>query len=434
MAERNLDIVINAKNNAEKELKSLGKSLEANKATIQKTTAVATAAFAGLTAAIGMSVKQYANAGDQVQKMALRTGMSTTALSELKHAAELSGTSLEKIEYATTRANRVFAKADEEGSKMRETLASLGVVVDDLSEMTVEERFMEMAMAVAAVEDPGRRAAAAFDVFGRAGTELMPLLNAGADGIREMREEAHRLGIVFDQEAADSAALFNDNMDRLGKSVDGVKFAVAEAFLPILTQLLEKMVPVITKVQDWIRENPTLTRNILIVVGALTGLVAVLGAVTLIMMTVNPISLAVVAAIVAITAVITAITQGLKLFGLTWSDVWNGIKQVTFSIINAVIAAFEAFINYQIWGLNKLIQAVNRVLSRMASIPGIGKKFAGIQIQEIQKVEFGRVGQDAGTNVNVTVNGDVSGEELISKVTSGMMYSLGHNIRVGSTI
>ena len=39
--------------------------------------------------------------------------------------------------------------------------------------------------------------------------------NEGADGIEKLRQEAHDLGIVFDQEGADSAAAMSDSMTRL---------------------------------------------------------------------------------------------------------------------------------------------------------------------------------------------------------------------------
>ena len=52
----------------------------------------------GGAAIIGFGIKavnSFADAGDAIQKMALRTGFSTEALSELKFAAEQSGASLE---------------------------------------------------------------------------------------------------------------------------------------------------------------------------------------------------------------------------------------------------------------------------------------------------------------------------------------------------
>ena len=430
MAERNLDIVINARNNADKELRSLGKTLEANKATIQKTAAVSGAAFAGLTAAVTMSVRAYANAGDQIQKMALRTGFSTTALSELKHAAELSGTSIEAIEKAAIKMGKTLLDASDESIMAQRAIERLGFSLDDLENKSPEERFFMLASAIADIEDPSRKSAVAMEIFGKQGVNLLPMLAAGADGIADMREEAHQLGIVFDQEAADAAALFNDNMDRLGKSVDGVKFAVAEAFIPVLTDLLEKVTPVIQRVQEWIKENPELTRNIILAVGAITGLIAVVSTITLMMMAFNPVIGLVVVAIASVMLVVQQLTRFMATFGVTWGDVWNGIKNVTSSIINGIISMIESYINYYVNAINTVIRGINNVISIASRIPGIGKKYSGLQITELSKVEFGRVGQADTNNVNVTVYGDVSGNALMEKVGSGIMGTLMHNVRV----
>ncbi|KKK73749.1 hypothetical protein LCGC14_2890710, partial [marine sediment metagenome] len=67
-------------------------------------------------AAIGAaaaSVKAFASMGDEVQKMAIRTGLSTEALSELRHAAEISGASLTTIEKGIKKMSKTIVDADE---------------------------------------------------------------------------------------------------------------------------------------------------------------------------------------------------------------------------------------------------------------------------------------------------------------------------------
>jgi hypothetical protein len=430
MAERNLNIVINAKNNATKEINGLSSALEKNKATIQKTTLAATAVFAGLTAAVGTSVRAFGSAGDQIQKMALRTGFSTTALSELKHVAEQSGTSIEKLEAAIMRSNRMLAQTDDEAVTAMRALDRLGLSAEELDKLGMEDRFFAMANAVAKIEDPGRRAATAMEVFGKSGTELLPMLASGADSIQAMREEAQRLGIVFDQEAADKAAAYTDAMDKMNKSVMGVKFALAEAFIPIIISATEKITELIVPVQRWLKENPELARNIIMVVGAVAGLIAVMGTVTLLMMAFNPISLIVAGTIASLTLIFVGVNNALKMFGVSWGDVWEGIKKATQGAVNFITSFIESMVNSYIKMINTIIRAINRVASAASSLPGIGKKFSNINISEISTVEFGRVGQSSGNNINITVMGDVSGEELMSKVSDNLMSRLENNVRL----
>ena len=62
-----------------------------------------------------------------------------------------------------------------------------------------EEQFRRIADRIAAIENPTERAAAAVKIFGRNGTELMPMLLQGADGIAKWEARARALGIGDEQ-------------------------------------------------------------------------------------------------------------------------------------------------------------------------------------------------------------------------------------------
>jgi hypothetical protein len=438
MAERNLNIVINAKNNATKEINGLSSALEKNKATIQKTTLAATAAFAGITAAIGSSVRAYGAAGDQIQKMALRTGFSTTALSELKHAAEQSGTSLEKLEAAVMKSNRLLAQTDQESATARKALEELGLSVEELNKMNMEDRFFAMAGAVAKIEDPGRRAATAMDVFGKSGAELLPMLESGAEGIQAMRDEAHKLGIVFDQEAADKAAKFTDAMDKMNKSIDGIKFTLAEAFLPIIIDVTDGITDFLLPVQQWIRENPVLVRNIALVALAVTGLIALMGTITLAFLAFNPVSITVMGIFAAIGSAILILNELLKRNGKTWRDVWDGIVIFMDGVFGSIFDVVTSIGKVIIDVVNFAIKAINRLIEMAKSVPMIGNRFK--DTKKITEMTFD--GMVAGRQsfprsevpgmTVVNVYGDVSGEELVNKVKFGIMSDLSNNTRLTS--
>jgi len=63
----------------------------------------------------------------------------------------------------------------------------------------------------------------------------------------------------------------------LQRTLEDVSEEIGSTFTPILNDLLKQITPVIEKVVDWIKENPELTRNIIIIAGAVAGLVAVIG-------------------------------------------------------------------------------------------------------------------------------------------------------------
>lgn len=231
-------------------------------------------------AAVGMgvaSVKAFAAAGDEVQKMSLRTGFSTVALSELKHAAELSGGSLTNLETGFKKMARFVDDAKTGLSTATDVMKTMGITVADFAGLSPEAAFEKLSMALADMEDPLAQQNAALELFGRSGTDLLPMLSRGADGLREMREEAHELGLVFSQEAADSAAEFNDAMTRLTGSFNAIKFALAKELTPGLTAFAGKLKDALTSVVTFAKENEELFKVIVTLTLGVGGLMAVVG-------------------------------------------------------------------------------------------------------------------------------------------------------------
>jgi len=246
-------------------------------AKMKKVGAGMTAMGAAITGTLMATTKKWAEAGDEVQKLALKTGFSTESLSELRHAAELSGAELTTVEKGVKRMAKAISDANDGMATYVRAFDKIGLSAQELIGLSPEKQFEKITMAIAELEDPTIRAAVAQDLLGRAGTDLLPMLTQGADGMAAMRQEAHDLGIVFDQEAADAAAELNDNMLRMKRAFAGVGAAVAETLAPILTDLVGKLTAVIKKVVDWTKAHPGLTKMITIATGALGALMAVLG-------------------------------------------------------------------------------------------------------------------------------------------------------------
>lgn len=261
--------------------KDLDRGLKGVGATIKKhhrAIGIGMTAMGGAILAAGaLSVKTFAEMGDEVQKMALRTGFSTEALSELRHAAEISGASLSTLEKGVKRMSGTILDAQDGLETYIRAFQHIGIEVKELDGLNPEEQFLKIAEAIAEVEDPTKRAAIAQDIFGRAGTELLPLFAAGKEGLRDLREEAHKLGIVFDQEAANKAAEFNDAMTRMKSSVSGLKMKLAEVLIPILKDLIDKITDIVARVTDWAKEHPKLTDALVKFTGVMAGLMVVGG-------------------------------------------------------------------------------------------------------------------------------------------------------------
>ena len=242
--------------------KSLNKDMKGLSGAINKHKKAIGVAMIGLgvaaLAGVASSIKAFAEMGDEVQKMALRTNFSTEALSEWRHVANISGADISTLEKGVKKMSKTIVDADEGMATYIRSFDRIGLSASDLMELSPEDQFTRITEAIAALENPTLRAATAQDIFGRAGTALLPMMAAGAEGIAELREEAHTLGIVFDQEAANAAAEFQDSMTRLEGALNGAKFTLAkellpalEAGIPLLESWAKNLGPIIENILNW---------------------------------------------------------------------------------------------------------------------------------------------------------------------------------------
>jgi hypothetical protein len=95
-------------------------------------------------------------------------------------------------------------------------------------------------------------------VFGRGGTALLPMLNGGAAGLRQMREEARRLGIQVSTEDARAADDLGDAWDRIKAVFRAAVFAIGGALAPSVSSLTGYVTELLAGTVRWIRENKEL--------------------------------------------------------------------------------------------------------------------------------------------------------------------------------
>lgn len=220
-----------------------------------KAGALLTAAGAG--AATGMLAlsKSYADAGSAIDDMSQRTGVAVKFISELRYAAQMSGTSIETCEKAIVAMSRSLYSADEESKAAVESLRNLGLSVADLKGKTPDQAFLTIAEALSKVEDPTRRTALAMRVFGKSGTDLIPMLSGGRKGIEELMKQAEKLGITMTAEDAQAAAALGDALDELQMAIGGVKNAIGAAVAGELTEWANWFKEGIPQATAWLKTH-----------------------------------------------------------------------------------------------------------------------------------------------------------------------------------
>lgn len=166
-------------------------------------------------------VKEVVARFDEIAKTADSIGITTDALQELRVAADLSGVSSDQLDTALKRLARTASDARNGLSTAERAFATVGVSVTDSNGnlKSLDVLLAEVANGFKGLGNETQRAATAQELFGRAGTSLVNLLNAGADGIAEMREQARQLGIVIDEDLLRKSEELNDQLALLDKVI-----------------------------------------------------------------------------------------------------------------------------------------------------------------------------------------------------------------------
>ena len=235
-------------------------------------TRLAAIGAAGL-APLAASVRSFAKAGDTLDKMSKRTGVSVEALSELGFAAEQSGADLQTLEAGVRVMQRTLNDAERGLATAKDAMAELGLSADALRGLSPEQQFKTLAEALSRIEDPSKRAAVAMQIFGRAGTRLLPLIEGGADSIEALQEQARSLGLTISTEAAAEAALLTDTLNILWRTVRQGVFVVGSALAPAVTRLAEATSRVVVSVTAWIKAN----RAVVVAAAKVATIVALVG-------------------------------------------------------------------------------------------------------------------------------------------------------------
>ena len=211
-------------------------NLTANTSNFQKGMASASSTVTKLGAAAaalgGIAVVRLAQVGDMFDKMSKRTGIAVEELSRFKFAAEQSGSSIQSVENGLRKMANAIQDLERGGANVTQTMTDLGLSAADLTGKTQTEQFMTFAEALSGIEDPGRRAALTMDIFGKSGSELIPLLQEGAGGFQALSDESDALGGTVTKLQAKLGAELTDAFNRVKVATDGLFRVVATHLAP----------------------------------------------------------------------------------------------------------------------------------------------------------------------------------------------------------
>ena len=193
----------------------------------------AAAAFVMIRGALGGFTSSLARI-DEAAKKSRSLGMTTQQILQLQHSAELAGVSTSQL---NTGLNRMVvgiqdaARGTGEASKV---LEQMGINVADLAALSPHEQFMKIADAIRGIEDPAKKADAAYKLFGRSGVDLINMLDGGSDKLREQAAEFDKLHGKISETDSRAIEDANDAIADMKKAFAGAWVQITVLFAPAI--------------------------------------------------------------------------------------------------------------------------------------------------------------------------------------------------------
>lgn len=238
-----------------KGLKDAGRRVLGFAAGIAKmSAAVGAAAAAGAVTAM----KAFADMGSELNDASARTGIAVESLSAYKYAADQTSSSLEGFELGLRKMQKTIAGAVNGEKAATAALDELGLSAQQLKGMSPEKQFETIAAAIAAIEDPTMRAAAAQKLFGRGMTELLPMIQ----DLAALKQEAADAGLIVSSEDAASADDFGDALSLVWKQAKMVAFYVGNGLADAFMEHKDSIVGAMKAAIDWAKNSRTKIRDV----------------------------------------------------------------------------------------------------------------------------------------------------------------------------
>jgi hypothetical protein len=374
MNEKVLQIVIKAKNEAEKTLQGLNRTLKDNEQGFKNMATAGTVGLGAIATVVGVSVKAYAE--------------SERSQRQLEHAIiQVSKGTKEQVKAVNEITNALQKKAGVDADALNAGVAQLSTfglqsqsVIDltkSLADLTINQDGVT-AGADSYISSANIMAKALRGEFGmlskmgiRFTEHQQELINTGTE-----QQKVATIIEGFNQnlrETTDTVAGYDKSLGQLKGSFGDIVESIGKSLQPALLALANTMLPVIQTVATFTEENPRLVVTILAITAGISALLVALGllglaipAITAGFALLSTPVLAVIGIVAAFTATIYALNESIKILQNDMDLVLGGLKAM-------FTETFTYIIDNPIASLKRALQSVIDLFLKASGL-GLAKK------------------------------------------------------------
>jgi len=326
--------------------------------------AVSAAAVAAGKALVDMS-KEGAAYADTVLTESTVTGIATDKLQEYMYAAELVDVSTDTLTKSMAKQIKSMKSAADGSKSMAEAYSTLGVEVTDASGNLRDSDtvYWELIDSLGRIENETERDALAMTVLGKSAQELNPLIEAGAERMNELGEQAHADGYVVSEEMLAAYGALDDQLQYLSVGATAAKNALGTVLLPVLTDLAGEGVDLLGEFTNGILEANGDIGKMSDVIGDI--LPKMLNVIMEYVPEIMEIATEIVLSLVkAITDNLPAIVETASQIVLT---LLNGLIEALPQIADGALQLITALVNGLIANLPRILEVAMQVIAQLAN-------------------------------------------------------------------
>lgn len=203
--------------------------------------AMGAAASAGGLLALG---NEAADFGEELDKAAIKTGETVDALAKLHHVTEAAHIETAVMDKGLIKLNRTLAEAA--GGKNKSAAAMFRALKIDIGGMgkpvkTAAEILPRLSDAFMRNANAAMRTRIANTAFGKAGAELIPILQMGSAELRKQMDEYERYFGKITPQMIRSMRDGDEAFDRMNAASKGLRLSIGAALIPTITRLAVPM-------------------------------------------------------------------------------------------------------------------------------------------------------------------------------------------------
>jgi hypothetical protein len=261
----------------------LGKGMDSGSQALKTAGKEMAIAGAAITTALTAIVLKTVDVEHEFKEMSEKTGIATEDLSSLSLAANKGGTDIDGV----VRGMKFLAAQMMDTAKATEgqvnILSALGIKATDAqgNMRDMNAVLYDLADKFAGMKDGAIKANLAVKIFGRAGLDMIPMLNMGSKGLKENAELAAKFGIVVSGEAATAADKFKEKMKDMEAASAGLGRVIGESLMPMVKSIIEGATNATVAVKNWALAHPDLSQALAALALGLGGVLTIGGALAL---------------------------------------------------------------------------------------------------------------------------------------------------------